>query len=256
MTRSVVRAHRIVGGVEARPHSMPYIVSLRSPRSNFHFCGGTLVRVSDKDESDIVITAAHCMEETTSVMIVAGAHYLSTEADGEARVMGAEVAIHPSYNIPVSTNNDIAIIRLSKPIKFSDTIQPACLPAPKEQVADSTNLLVSGWGVTRENGISPEALQQVIVPVVSSDKCKSLYGRGQIVPETMLCAGFDQGMKDACQGDSGGPLVQMGSNGYTLQGVVSWGNGCARARAPGIYARVSTYIGWIQKNIKEMSRVL
>lgn len=106
-----------------------------------------------------------------------------------------------------------------------------------------------------ENGLSPDALQQVVVPVVNSAKCMSMYGRGQIVAETMLCAGYDQGMKDACQGDSGGPLVAMGPNGYTLQGVVSFGNGCARARAPGIYARVSNYIDWIQKEIKMMSKV-
>lgn len=73
-----------------------------------------------------------------------------------------------------------------------------------------------------ENGESPEALQQVVVPVVNPAKCSSLYGRGQIVAETMLCAGYDQGMKDACQGDSGGPLVANGPGGYTLHGVVRY----------------------------------
>lgn len=55
--------HRIVGGMEARPHSMPWIVSLQMPLVNYHFCGGTLIRVNPtKEESDIVITAAHCLE--------------------------------------------------------------------------------------------------------------------------------------------------------------------------------------------------
>lgn len=56
---------RIVGGVEAIQHSIPWIVMLRQGYSKkVHFCGGTLIRVSDtKEESDIVLTAAHCNEE-------------------------------------------------------------------------------------------------------------------------------------------------------------------------------------------------
>lgn len=54
------RFNRIVGGVEARQGSVPFIVSLRV--NNWHGCGGTLVRVSpNREESDIVITAAHCI---------------------------------------------------------------------------------------------------------------------------------------------------------------------------------------------------
>lgn len=53
---------RIVGGGEARPHSIPWIVSLRKWKK--HFCAGTLIRVSEqKEESDIILTAAHCMSK-------------------------------------------------------------------------------------------------------------------------------------------------------------------------------------------------
>lgn len=51
---------RIVGGVEAKQHSLPFLVSLRT-YTGFHFCGGSLIRVGNKDESDIVVTAAHCV---------------------------------------------------------------------------------------------------------------------------------------------------------------------------------------------------
>lgn len=58
---------RIIGGQEARPGSIPWIVSIQNgypthgnePRRR-HQCGGTLIRVNDGDETDILVTAAHC----------------------------------------------------------------------------------------------------------------------------------------------------------------------------------------------------
>ena len=57
----------------------------------------------------------------------------------------------------------------------------------------------------------------------------------------MICAGEDNGDKDACQGDSGGPLVVDGK----LAGVVSWGIGCAEAQYPGVYANIATLSDFI-----------
>lgn len=52
----------------------------------------------------------------------------------------------------------------------------------------------------------------------------------------MFCAGFPEGGKDSCQGDSGGPVVDENR---VQVGIVSWGEGCALAGKPGVYAKVS-----------------
>lgn len=109
--------------------------------------------------------------------------------------------------------------------------------------------VVTGWGYTRErSGRSVEqpspTLMQVDLPLVSMEQCASAYP-GEIWAG-QLCAGYSAGTKDACKGDSGGPLVVPGGPGrWTQIGVVSWGEGCARANAYGVYTRVSSYIDWI-----------
>ena len=52
------------------------------------------------------------------------------------------------------------------------------------------------------------------------------------------------------QGDGGGPLACEEDDGYyTLTGLVSWGFGCGRKDVPGVYVKISSFIGWINQII-------
>lgn len=59
----------------------------------------------------------------------------------------------------------------------------------------------------------------------------------------------EAGGVDTCQGDSGGPLTCSSSSGPVLQGITSFGRGCARPGIPGVYTRVSSYNSWIEQTI-------
>uniref|UniRef100_A0A7S4JFR0 Peptidase S1 domain-containing protein n=1 Tax=Odontella aurita TaxID=265563 RepID=A0A7S4JFR0_9STRA len=71
----------------------------------------------------------------------------------------------------------------------------------------------------------------------------------------MMCAVAPEGeTKDACLGDSGGPILlnggeddDTGAETDVQAGIVSFGVGCANPDFPGIYARVSDQIEWIDE---------
>ena len=89
-----------------------------------------------------------------------------------------------------------------------------------------------------------------MVDTMTNKECSSspnIYTRDQIT-EQMLCAG-EEG-RDSCQGDSGGPMVTLTGGHYAIIGVVSWGRGCAMETAPGVYARVTQVLDWIQENVR------
>lgn len=66
----------------------------------------------------------------------------------------------------------------------------------------------------------------------------------------MICAGLKAGGKDSCQSDSGGPLVVTNEDGsHLLVGVVSWGQGRARANKYDVYSKVNVAIEWINSKI-------
>lgn len=98
-------------------------------------------------------------------------------------------------------------------------------------------------------------LRAAAVPLLSQDKCRSaeIYGgRRQPILDSMLCAGRLNGGVDACAGDSGGPLACKRNGKFYLEGIVSWGDGCAKKNRPGVYTRVSHYDSWIQEASKKL----
>ena len=72
--------------------------------------------------------------------------------------------------------------------------------------------------------------------------------------KSQICAGAELG-KDSCRGDSGGGLfIQKNEKeketAWYLIGIVSFGaKECGNGHA-GVYTRVSSFITWIQQNIK------
>ena len=139
--------------------------------------------------SDTILTAAHCVSFRSSVVIAFPQYDVSLK-DG-IKIRSSEIRIHPDYSSRGAPNNDFAIVKLSTPVRFDDTVSPICLPNP---TLSYTGKLaeVTGWGNTIPNGINiPKDLQTVNVTTMSNEECNELYinqtGEDMITKD-MICA--------------------------------------------------------------------
>ncbi|KAK9980415.1 hypothetical protein ABG768_000026 [Culter alburnus] len=230
---------RIVNGTKCPPGDCPWQALLIN-EDNIGYCGGTILN------QYFILSAAHCMNQSLSTRVVLGEFDTLVIEGREVTHDVDEILIHKNY-MPDTYHNDIALIKLNKPIKFTRFILPACLPESnfaERVLMRQEEGIVSGFGRVREGGLQSTILQKLAVPYIDRGKC--IESSKFKISNRMFCAGYDQEEKDACQGDSGGPHVTRYKNTWFVTGVVSWGEGCARKGKYGVYTQVSKYIQWIQ----------
>ena len=107
-------------------------------------------------------------------------------------------------------NNDIALIKLKKPVTCkAKKIEVACITT--NEPSKDEKCTVSGWGTLKSNGKQPKKLMKVDVPIISRSQCNENQWYGGAITNNMICAGYTKGKKDSCQGDSGGKFNILGS---------------------------------------------
>lgn len=273
----------IIGGIESAPNSWPWMVAIF--RRKRFLCGGTIIN------SEHILTAAHCVargDGTTvpseQLMVMIGNHNLAlanttinshlSNNENHLLIPVQLVIKHPSYT-NVYMQNDIALLKLSLTLNLDSpnstsianemnfsanytnnfNLQPICLPTTQmdRNNFDGWNSTIIGWGHQSEGGSISKTLREVQIPIISNEQCAKAYDDKRIRNE-QICAHYNGG-RDSCQGDSGGPLIiHNQNNGRVYQlGIVSWGRGCARSKYPGVYTRVSKYVHWIIKQIRDQS---
>ncbi|XP_043833292.1 serine protease 57-like [Dromiciops gliroides] len=234
------KGSRIIGGREVKPHSRPYMASIRFMGE--HHCGGVLFM------AQWVLTAAHCFfnRDSSLGLVVLGAHSPNNPEPTQQVFSIQSSILHPDYD-PVSHQNDICLLKLSGKAVLSSSVGLLKLPRAGMDPKQGTKCLVSGWGSLSDFGEPPPGLMETDVSVLGRETCNSSW-KGQ-VSSKMLCANSgDWKHSGFCTADSGGPLIC----GKEAQGIVSFsGTWCGDPRTPDVYTLVSAYISWIQGVIQK-----
>ena len=202
------------------------------------------------------MTAAHCTYDFSSQMlgndnpskfhVKVGEHDTSNADDGAQVIHVKKFYQHSDYSHETE-NMDFSILELEEDLTFSTSVRPACLPQDDSNDYTGAKAIVSGWGVlSSPNGTQPQHLQKLTELTVTANDACGKYKEHNLneITENMMCAAKPG--KDSCQGDSGGPLVTEIDGRYTLIGVVSWGFGCALPDYPGVYARMTKVLDWVE----------
>ncbi|XP_053902404.1 granzyme B-like [Malaclemys terrapin pileata] len=235
-------AGEIIGGQEAEPHSRPYMafVKIETERKGGRMCGGFLIR------DDVVVTAAHCNCNFSTITVLLGARNISHHHCVEIDELGRqEIGVHhrishPEYN-DETDENDIMLLQLSCKANLTETVDT------RNKVKPGAVCGVAGWGQTSSkiNAQSSQTLQEVELTVMSKDICLSQpYLRYD--PSVMLCVGDPKERRASFRGDSGGPLVCKGK----AQGIVS--HGSADGSPPRLFTKVFKYVSWIKKTLRKL----
>ncbi|XP_050672345.1 trypsin-7-like isoform X6 [Leptidea sinapis] len=239
---SFLEDDKIVGGNETSITKFPYqvIVAVHDSQGRY-VCGGSILN------EEYILTAAHCVYGMKTAAIRAG---LTNKREPESKVPlipAKRFMHHPLYN-ETNSDYDVGFIQLSKKLNLHGPKEKAVhIVQAGSEVPVGAKVIVSGWGLTKENGTLSDVLRAVELNIVSVFECRKVYGKKDIT-QRMICAGVPKGGKDNCQGDSGGPLVYSSTRKQV--GIVSSGYGCARPGVPGIYTNLANpgIRSWIKKH--------
>ncbi|RZC33967.1 Trypsin domain containing protein, partial [Asbolus verrucosus] len=241
--------------------------------------GGTIIN------NRYILTAAHCISNKL-IKVRVGEHDIGTKIDCR-KMYGEKICAPPFKDLHIESaifhpkfdrrtySHDVALLRVPYmnfsigtsyqqlvnsnliELKFSENIQPVCLPVNEVRNYNlaNQNVIVTGWGAT-ENKSSSSELLKVHLQTVPLEECQNLYKNvGEAVTHRQICAGGSV-KSDSCAGDSGGPLhvaAELHDNfRFIQQGIVSFGpKRCGRHNIlPGVYTKVAYYMDWILDNMK------
>ncbi|KAJ0171697.1 hypothetical protein K1T71_012460 [Dendrolimus kikuchii] len=142
----------ILSGETASLGEFPSTVALGYEEDNgIQFqCSGSII------SKDYVLTVAHCVNTLQGIkptVVRSGVTDVSdTKWNNETDVGIADYILHPNYTKSLAYN-DLALLRLSKPLQFSSSVQAVCLGTNHDDPKET--LTLTAWRLIRDLWCGP-----------------------------------------------------------------------------------------------------
>uniref|UniRef100_A0A8D0E7Q6 Uncharacterized protein n=1 Tax=Salvator merianae TaxID=96440 RepID=A0A8D0E7Q6_SALMN len=205
-----------------------------------HICVGSIL------SQEWIVTAAHCVNSSGPLQLSVWVTEAHPNAKDQRGVPVEKVIPHPSYNNQNCTN-DIAMLRLKEPLRFSDTVQAACLPLYCQDIPDSATCWVLAQASARLRNVTVDAAEasaEMPIMLAGTKNCSHLCDEDGELSLQAPCTPYFGGSTDSCKVQSGGPLVCQLEHTWHLAGVGSWGPQCGDA---GHYTKMAKFLNWIHR---------
>ncbi|XP_051938122.1 mast cell protease 1A-like [Hippocampus zosterae] len=232
---SAATGSSIVGGEVSLPHSRPYMASLHSHGA--YVCGGVLIR------KDFVLTAAHCFNESMTVIL--GAHNIRKREKSQQRIDVDKFHPHPNYT--QHDGNDVMLLKLQPNAKLNKYVQLIEVPKGKTTLQTNTKCIVAGWGQTvggkKQPGTTSDVLKETTEKTQFPFECKNVW-QYYFHSDRMMCTRPEK-KGGVCWGDSGGPIICNDE----LQGITSfvYRDDCSYRKYPHVFTKIHPFLTWIKK---------
>uniref|UniRef100_A0AC34RFQ4 Peptidase S1 domain-containing protein n=1 Tax=Panagrolaimus sp. JU765 TaxID=591449 RepID=A0AC34RFQ4_9BILA len=220
---------RILGGHPAKYGDWPWLINVGG------ICTGSIIH------PQWALCAKHC--QTLPGVKIKEIRY-GTVKKNRGKVM----AVTETFMLDDSDkldNEDIILLKLAEPIKFTSKVHAICLAANISHESGVQNA-VAGWGRDEHTHKNREHAYENSVPIRPNEYCDP---RGKYNFDKEFCAGsLEHGTTG---GDSGGPIMALKNGRWFLHGITSKGfyrrqiNGTLEDH--GVYTDATAYCDWIEE---------
>uniref|UniRef100_A0A182QFP1 CLIP domain-containing serine protease n=1 Tax=Anopheles farauti TaxID=69004 RepID=A0A182QFP1_9DIPT len=216
-----------------------------------YYCDGVLIDARN------ILTAAHCLEGFPKTLrlerVRLGEWNVSSSIDCEEEYCTdapvdqgiGKIIVHPDYRRgDWNHGHDIALVRFTRDVTYSETIRPICLPSVELLSSNSNRspVIVAGW--------EEEVKGWAYSTIRPQEQCASSYRTQQLLtiqPEH-LCVG-DPHEPNNCRYTAGSPLVQQINGSWYVRGIGCVQPSSCASTVGNLYTDVLEYVEWIRDNV-------